>query len=286
MFENYLSGSIQENRLLLSYNPMMSIALTADLLTNIAKRKRFSDRCTAIKSGLLDLGKIYNSKIDDPAYYEQLIMDTDFKGRTVLSIICYSQLQPLMHEDDPKAENLINNIWKGRQSEKCNGSFYGFSSLKHIIGSPTEKAEPTASFLDIVKNFWTGLDDDVDYLFQYRYRMESIEMYYYKECLFGCIMLYFLIQISVDYQTKFKGPLSYVAIKTDEVGKEVVYSTESHSMYDFASLELQKQITEEEARIENYQRLMQEFRGHYLPVFIICASMVYGFLTKILFKVC
>ena len=69
-FENYLEGSIQDNRLLLSYNPMMSIALSADLLTNIAKRKRFTDRCEGIKADLLELGRIYNEKIDEPAYYE------------------------------------------------------------------------------------------------------------------------------------------------------------------------------------------------------------------------
>ena len=43
MFDNYINAPFQENRLLLSYNPMMSIALTADLLTNIARRKRFAD---------------------------------------------------------------------------------------------------------------------------------------------------------------------------------------------------------------------------------------------------
>ena len=121
-----------------------------------------------------------------------------------------------MHEDDPKAENLINNIWKGRQSEKCNGSIYGYSCLKHIIDSPTEKPEPTATFYEIITNFFEGLDDDVDYLFQYKYRMDSIETYYMKEFLFGCIILYFLIQISIDYQIKFKGPLTYIDVKTDE----------------------------------------------------------------------
>ena len=69
---------------------MMSIALTADLLTNIARRKRFADECFSMKEQLLSLGKIYNEKIDDDVYYESLIMDTDFRGRTVLSIICYS----------------------------------------------------------------------------------------------------------------------------------------------------------------------------------------------------
>ena len=56
-----------------------------------------------MKDQLLDLGKIYNEKIGDDRYYETLIMDTDFRGRTVLSIICYSKLQKMMHEDDPKA---------------------------------------------------------------------------------------------------------------------------------------------------------------------------------------
>ena len=101
-----------------------------------------------------------------------------------------------MHEDDPKAVNLISNIWHGRQSEKCNGSIDGYSCLKHILESETEKADESATFMDIVTNFWGGMNDDVDYLFQYRYRMESIQMYYRKECFFGCIILYFLLQLS------------------------------------------------------------------------------------------
>ena len=35
-------------------------------------------------------------------------------------------------------------------------------------------------------------------------------------------------------------------------------------MYDFASLVFEKQIVDEEARIENYEKAMQEFRGRYL----------------------
>ena len=90
MFNNYVSEPYNTNRLLLSYNPMMSIALTADLLTNIARRKRFADQCRSMTEELLELGRIYNEKIDNEEYYETLIMDTDFNGRTILSIICYS----------------------------------------------------------------------------------------------------------------------------------------------------------------------------------------------------
>lgn len=44
MFDNFASESYETNRLLLSYNPMMSIALSADLLTKIGNgRLRFKD---------------------------------------------------------------------------------------------------------------------------------------------------------------------------------------------------------------------------------------------------
>ena len=40
---------------------------------------------------LLELGEIYSSKVEDEDHYKELINDTDFNGRTVLNIICYSQ---------------------------------------------------------------------------------------------------------------------------------------------------------------------------------------------------
>lgn len=44
MFENFAGESYDKNRLMLSYNPMMSIALSADLLTKIGNgRRRFKD---------------------------------------------------------------------------------------------------------------------------------------------------------------------------------------------------------------------------------------------------
>ena len=80
MFRNFTDEtSLEENRLLLSHNPLMSIALAAELLMNIANsRKRFENECNGLKDDLLELGKIYNSKIDDEEYFKDLIMDTDF----------------------------------------------------------------------------------------------------------------------------------------------------------------------------------------------------------------
>ena len=74
MFENFASEPFESNRLLLSYNPMMSIALSSDLLTKIGdKRRRFNDDCLSLKKSILDLGKVFNAKIEDEDYYKSLI---------------------------------------------------------------------------------------------------------------------------------------------------------------------------------------------------------------------
>lgn len=51
----------------------------------------FRDQCVEMTEGLLALGEIYSSKVDDEAHYKALINDKDFNGRSVLNIICYSQ---------------------------------------------------------------------------------------------------------------------------------------------------------------------------------------------------
>jgi hypothetical protein len=58
---------------------MQCIALSCELLVNIAtSRKRFENECMGLKDELLELGKVFNSKIDDEKYYETLLLDVDF----------------------------------------------------------------------------------------------------------------------------------------------------------------------------------------------------------------
>ena len=71
VFNEYESNSLEENRLLLSYNPIMSICLAAEILTKIGKsRRKLENECKRIKSALLFLGRMYSSKIDDENFYE------------------------------------------------------------------------------------------------------------------------------------------------------------------------------------------------------------------------
>jgi hypothetical protein len=140
VFNDYVESSFERNFLLLSYNPLMSIALTAEILNFIAKsRQRFFNECKNIYDALLNLGKMYTSKIEDEKYYEKLIMDTDFKGRTILKIIADNQFEPLMHENDTKAENLMLQIWYGKEATRCDGNIYGYSTLSHVLTTKGKK---------------------------------------------------------------------------------------------------------------------------------------------------
>lgn len=88
VFNDYIEASYEENYLLLSYNPLMSIVLTAELLNHISKsRKRFENECKKIFVEILELGKMFTSKIEDDRYYESLILDRDFKDRSCLKVI-------------------------------------------------------------------------------------------------------------------------------------------------------------------------------------------------------
>ena len=74
-----VGGEDLENKLLLSNNPLMSIALSSELLSNIGDAKeRFNEQCESVKEELLSLGMVFNSRIDDLEEFESLIEDVDF----------------------------------------------------------------------------------------------------------------------------------------------------------------------------------------------------------------
>ena len=97
MLSGFIDDPFEENRLLLSNNPLMSIALSAEILGIIASsRKRFENECEGLKGDLLDLGKVYNEKIDEDEYFQTLMYDTDFQNRTVLKIITSCKFEQLL----------------------------------------------------------------------------------------------------------------------------------------------------------------------------------------------
>ena len=56
---------------------------------------------------MIELGAIYISKIEDEDHYEKLILDSDFKGRSMLKIIMENMFAELMPEEDGKGEGIL-----------------------------------------------------------------------------------------------------------------------------------------------------------------------------------
>jgi len=108
----------------------MSIALSAELLLYIAShRKRFENECTQRCQNLLNLGKMFLSKVEDERYFENLMLDKDFRDRPIIKIITDNYFEALLHEEDPKGENFLVKLWEGKDSSKCDGNLLGYSNL-------------------------------------------------------------------------------------------------------------------------------------------------------------
>lgn len=69
-----------------------------------------------------------------------------------------------MTEEDPKAGNKIRNIWFGENFAKCDGDISGFSCMTKILNSSAERADASASYMDIVSCYFEN-NVHVDYTF-------------------------------------------------------------------------------------------------------------------------
>ena len=84
----YIEDPYDKNKMLLSPNPLMTIALASEIIDSIKRvRRKFENECNRVRDNLLELGKMYSLKIEDDSFYESLIRAVDFKNRSVLKII-------------------------------------------------------------------------------------------------------------------------------------------------------------------------------------------------------
>jgi len=57
-----------------------------------------------------------------------------------------------MSEDDPKAEDLIMDMWVGAETTRCDGKITGYCNLMYILSQKPKKTEITTTFMEIVTN--------------------------------------------------------------------------------------------------------------------------------------
>ena len=70
-----------------------------------------------------------------------------------------------MDDNDPKAENLMLSIWRGKESNRCDGGIVSFSQLSHIVLSGSKKmAGGRSNYFSMVGGFFNP-NFKVDYWF-------------------------------------------------------------------------------------------------------------------------
>jgi hypothetical protein len=133
------------------------------------------------------------------------MLDRDFRDRPIIKIITENYFERLLHEDDPKGENLLVKLWHGREASKCDGNIYGYSILTNVVMTSGKKiGQGEGTMWRLVINFFQP-NFEQDYTFQYRYRSKSIAFFFLKEFLFALTLLLFFQYINYDYLTLFRG---------------------------------------------------------------------------------
>jgi hypothetical protein len=108
-----------DNRVVLSYNPILTICLACEHLTRIGENIAFFKHdAVTINESLILLGNSIISSMN-PASVKTIFMDEDFKDRSILNIIVTNGYSELM--SDPKVIALLDELWGGSLTYECDG---------------------------------------------------------------------------------------------------------------------------------------------------------------------
>ena len=102
----------EQNRIVLSYNPILTICLACEQLTKIGEKVAiFKHECFTLSEEMQGLGSKIIENLEEENVHA-IFMDTDFKNRTVLNLISTYRYVPLM--GDEKVSVLLDELWEGK----------------------------------------------------------------------------------------------------------------------------------------------------------------------------
>ena len=156
------------------------------MISNINMFKR---DCLFITKKLMSLGKKIIQNMENEKI-EKIFLDTDFKKRQVLKIIIENNIYSILA--DRKIDELLEDMWNGKEFGKCNGRIVDFSHVVSLYNQeisvlPNKKLK----FVDLIQ-WGFKIKSWQMFFFHYRFRQRSIYFIYVKEfvCAFTMVMLF------------------------------------------------------------------------------------------------
>lgn len=193
----------EQNRIVLTYNPILCICLSCLHLTAIGDSiSFFKHRGSTVSAALLDLGSAVIGDMADESI-RPVFMDKDFMNRTVLHIITYNGYAPLM-SGHSKVTVLLDQLWQGKLTYLCDGRLSDYSMLQFMVTDPIRKLPgQKIEFGKILGLQFRRNVEKESYAVQFKFRKSSIAIIFQKNFLSAIVIVIIFTYINIKYQSLF-----------------------------------------------------------------------------------
>lgn len=202
IFAGIQSDKIENNLILLLYNPILSLAITCELLYRIGNTSSIYKRPTSQLAKALQniCDKLVEQLNED--LIRNVYLDTDFRGQTLLRIIVNLELEPLLKSQ--KVEELIEKLWTGKDTYECDGRTPYFSKLAYI-SKTSLKFLPGKDFTinDLIKQDFDQNIANEKFWYQFDFRRYSIKYIFAKEFISALFVAIFFQYVNYRYILSF-----------------------------------------------------------------------------------
>ena len=195
IFTNILVFTIHEEAITKCNEPLLFVALSAELLNKVGRLSRkLQYKAQTVTNEILELGeKLQSSMRDGEVLHFYLKEQTDYKGRNALEIFAENKFYTLL--SDISVGSIVEKLWYGSGSKN---DFFKYLRVTRILSSSINYDE----YSNIVSpNFY---DKNFHYFFEYSTYLKNCSGRYYLESAMMLVIVIFY-QMQLYYFASTKG---------------------------------------------------------------------------------
>ena len=200
------SDDIENNLLLMFYNPILSLAILWDVLHKIGNTSSTYKRpANVLSQALQDICYKLSENLNEELV-SRVYMETNFKGQTLLRIVVNLDLEPLIKSQ--KVEELIETLWTGKETYECDGRTAYFSKLTYISKTKL-RFLPGKDFMlnDLISQDFDFQYENEKFWYQFDFRRYSIKYIFTKELISVILLTIFFQYVNYVYLQSFRKEL-------------------------------------------------------------------------------